>query len=147
MTAPVAQRGCIRPLLITLVLAFLVAVIVVLGALVATDGVAHADVGESMNHPAAQHHASAAMYCHMTREHPRSESAQWCRDRGWVIERHLIVGPHRHSWTDLPPCRQEDSHHCYWKARYMGNGVGHSFVQLGHLGYFYVKSISVQDWQ
>lgn len=28
----------------------------------------------------------------------------------------------------LPPCPTEDSDHCYWDARTMGNGLGESFV-------------------
>lgn len=29
---------------------------------------------------------------------------------------------------DLPPCKYEDSQHCYWDADTMGNGQGHDVV-------------------
>ena len=30
----------------------------------------------------------------------------------------------------LPPCSAEDQHNCYFDASTIGNGVGHSYVDL-----------------
>lgn len=62
---------------------------------------------------------------------PRSEGAKHCRSHGWLIRPRVVVGPqgwvhhNRLSW-----CEYEDSSACWWNARIMGNGRGHSFVTV-----------------
>ena len=138
--SPDGTGGCIVRAFALVALSGAVAALVVLGVIVAADEAAHAVTGQvkSMNvtpYPGKD-------VCAQLWEHPHTREAQACRDKGWVIQRHLIVNRNNNAWTDLRKCPTEDSERCYWNARLRGNHRGHSFVQLGRKGTFYVRSIN-----
>jgi hypothetical protein len=39
-------------------------------------------------------------------------------------------------YTYLPPCEYEDSSNCFWDAGSSGNGVGHSFYDIGGILFY-----------
>lgn len=80
--------------------------------------------------------------CHAAYIAPHSQPARDCRRQGWSVMAHLSVSPDDRAFTDWEPCAAEDSRRCYWNARTMGNGRGHSFVDAGHNGTFYVHRIN-----
>lgn len=41
-----------------------------------------------------------------------------------------------HPTYTLPPCQLEDDLNCYWDAATMGNGTGHSFINLNGSYYY-----------
>lgn len=44
----------------------------------------------------------------------------------------LPTAPANAARAGLAPCEYEDSNHCVWDARHMGNGHGRSFVVSRH---------------
>ena len=44
-------------------------------------------------------------------------------------------------FTVMPPCEYEDSTNCSWDADTRGNGVGHSFVDIGGTAFYLDLSI------
>lgn len=62
--------------------------------------------------------------------------ADWCRDHGWTVTKHIVVDPNGwvRAWHHLDPCRYEDptiAVHlpCRWNfgPGQMGNGKGDKF--------------------
>lgn len=66
-----------------------------------------------------------------------------CREEGWTVRWRYVLSPNgQRIWTGYPPCEYEDGRECYWNAHAFGNKRGHSFVQMGNLGTFYVRWIN-----
>lgn len=77
--------------------------------------------------------------CDEAWRYPHSQGAAECRRAGWTIRPHFTIDPtNRLRSTDLPACRYEDSHGCYWNARKRGNGRGDSFVTTMRGRVYYV---------
>lgn len=63
---------------------------------------------------------------------PRSEGADWCRDRGWVVRSRFVITPKKLVVHNrMRPCPREDSGNCYWDADRRGNQEGWGFIIKG----------------
>ena len=84
--------------------------------------------------------------CAEAMDYSNTEGADWCRDHGYVVTRHIVVSPNKYvlAW-DMPACAGENSRKgpCRWNfGGNTGNGEGRKYWVNRNGVRHYVKGVA-----